>query len=134
MPCRLAQWESSYENSGWHLSCSRVPGLCSSGHFKLINGGRKGLKNEGEDSERCRDRITSGLSRARLRRSFGCEQKGRGERWVKQIGFDDKTNPAGSEVLNWENWETLRPQKSEEEKTGSARYEGRLVLVENVQF
>lgn len=91
-------------------------------------------KNEGKDSERCRDRITSGLSRARLRRSFGCERKGRGERWVKQIGFNDRTNQAGSEVLNWENWETLTPQKREEEKTGSVRDKRRLILAENVQF
>lgn len=90
-------------------------------------------KNEGKDSERWRNRITSGLSRARLRRSFGCERKGRGERWVKQIGFNDR-NRAGSEVLNWENRETLTPQKREEEKTGSARDERRLILVENVQF
>lgn len=30
----------------------------------------------------------------RTSRCFGCEGKGRGERWVKQTGSNDKTNQA----------------------------------------
>lgn len=49
------------------------------------------------------------------------EGKGRGERWVRQIGFSDETNQADSAVLNWENCNTLRPQRLKEVKTGPAR-------------
>lgn len=38
-----------------------------------------------------------------------------------QIDFSDETNQADSAVLNWENCDTLMPQRSKEAKTGPAR-------------
>lgn len=57
--------------------------------FQACKQRQEETEKEGEDSERCRYQLT-----LRTSRCFGCEGKGRGERWVKQTGSKDKTNQA----------------------------------------